>query len=493
MPIHEILACCGLAFVSGLAIHALRGRVPITVDESYLWYGALRVREGQLPLRDFRSYEPGRYWWVTAFMRVLGPGADSVRIAALAFYVCAQIAALVGLRLAGLDWGAIGLTSLLLTLWADPIYKLFEPGLLLFGFLAAVLLLLDPAPGPALLAGAVVGVAAMFGLNYGFYLGAAISAVALAVIAKAPDLDTTAVLLAGLAGGALGSAPLWIAMLLSREFRVTLYERRVLALLRRGTTNLPLPIPWPWRPVPWAWTKTSAFMRGFGSLSFVALPILGFGSLLWMALSSWTQIQVHAAGLAAAVLLATAQHHPFSRADLLHLCQVMPLLAICAMAIAGPEGSVAALPAALLCAGAVAMSWRGLKRRLRGGRVKTPRHVDLVIEAVRDLRATHLRADESVLALPQLVFVYPALGLQSPVYDTYCVYPASDVDQARMLGEIERSGVRLAAIEQRALDGRADLLFSGTHPRVWAHLNQMFTPLPPIDSLPEVHFFLRRG
>src|SRR5690349_11807674 len=120
MPFHELLACCGLAFVSGLLIHRLRGRSTVPVEEGYLWYGALRMREGAMPLREFRSYEPGRYAWIVLFMRVLGPGIASVRIAAVAFYALGMVATLARLRLAGMDWAALGLVSLLLVAWASP-------------------------------------------------------------------------------------------------------------------------------------------------------------------------------------------------------------------------------------------------------------------------------------------------------------------------------------------------------------------------------------
>ena len=35
-------------------------------DEGYLVYGASRTRMGEVPIRDFRAYEPGRYWFVVA-------------------------------------------------------------------------------------------------------------------------------------------------------------------------------------------------------------------------------------------------------------------------------------------------------------------------------------------------------------------------------------------------------------------------------------------
>jgi hypothetical protein len=114
-----------------------------------------------------------------------------------------------------------------------------------------------------------------------------------------------------------------------------------------------------------------------------------------------------------------------------------------------------------------------------------------IIECIdSELKRTSTDAQDWLLAVPFTLWLLPILGCRSPVYDIFCVYPANEEGQNLMIAELAGNPFEAAVIDNSALDGREDLRFSRTHPKVWAWLNKNFVKVE--CSLPPNLELLRR-
>ena len=116
-------------------------------DEGFLWYGAQRVMLGEVPVRDFMSYEPGRYYWSAALMSLWGDnGIMTLRGAVAIFQV---IGLFVGLLLIGRAAKKQNLFYLLLAVitlvaWMFPNFRLFDISLSIFSIGLLTFLIQNP-------------------------------------------------------------------------------------------------------------------------------------------------------------------------------------------------------------------------------------------------------------------------------------------------------------------------------------------------------------
>ena len=488
------------------ALLALRFREPLGADEAYLWYGTLRLLEGRVPHRDFKSYEPGRYVWCAGFAALFGGGLGVLRVATHAFFALGLFAALQALRLVGLGWMEASLGAVLLATWAYPAYKLYEPALWMFGFLSATCLILNPSATSAVAAGATIGGALFFGFNYFLYLGASHLLLWL-VPTLNPSLDWALLRWAAF-GLLLGAAPFGL-MCGVPGFARAFAERRFWSVMARGSTNLPLPIPWPWRLAPQdarAFTRPARLTFQFLFLLLPLLPAAVMLVVFVIAAGSPRDTREWAGVLAATALGATGWHHAFSRADVVHLAQSMTpwLLLVTTLAAARPWSQFVAM--GILVLASLATTWPlGIvarrarcpgdfdRLRIGGMWIWMARSDCSLISLATELGGRELGQGGSLLALPILTLLYPILGKIAPVYDIFCVYPAPDLAQERMLASIAANDVRLAAIWNGALDGREDLRFSATHPRVWEHLHEAMESVVIPGPNWDVQFFRARG
>jgi hypothetical protein len=397
---HGVALPAVLALVLSAALLLAQRRLDFTVnEEGFLWYGAVATAHGEVPLRDFYSYDPGRYYWAAAWTPLAGEGLLGLRLATAAFAALGLWCGLLAARRAVRNPLLLAGAGVVLSLWLLPRNKLYEPAITMAAVLAATCLVERPDRRRHLLAGVMVGFGTFMGKNHGLYLGAAFLALILLLWLRraGPTLDPAEApapgppeaappaadglpapcssapapaparrrqarrprdlggRLGAFAGGvALGALPLAAMLALVPGF-TRAYLDSVFFFVEQGQTNFPLPVPWPWdfsygAMAPWDAAKTF-------SIAFCFLL-----TAVWFALGGLAVAAMPAERLRRNALLAGAiavgaayTHHAFSRADLAHLApSIHPLLLGLLALPAACGGALAARPAA-----ARAASWAG--------------------------------------------------------------------------------------------------------------------------------------
>ena len=143
-------------------------------DEGFLWYGTIQTALGQVPIRDFQSYEPGRYYWGAFWFKLLGSdGILTLRLSQAVFQFIGLTLGLLLLRRLFGSWIALTCAAIILLRWMVPTWKIYEPVILIAAIYFAVLLIEQPSVMRQLAAGIFVGLAAFFGRNHGLYCAVA--------------------------------------------------------------------------------------------------------------------------------------------------------------------------------------------------------------------------------------------------------------------------------------------------------------------------------
>ena len=474
-------------------------------DEGYLWYGTLKVLEGAVPIRDFRAYDPGRYYWCALWMRVLGRNLLSLRIAMIAIQTVALATGVSAVLIATGEWLAAVFASLALVAWMLPRYKQIDILFPMTAALMAVMLAGNPIPSYFLLAGVFVGVCLLFGLNHAIYAAGGLSLLILLMSFHVHGLALTESLAWSSLGLGIGMLPVIAIFIFVPGLFHVYWQQKILKIFQRGTTNLSLPIPWVGRPMPAHMKRMDKWTGQVVSAGFTVMPIF-YGLVLWSAVlernmvspREWAVIAVSCVGV-------FYMHHALSRADITHLAQASPPLII---------GLVITLFGFsygwIMVGGFIAVSlWfvyrphellvkslgrsNELKRiEFDGNSLWLPAEMAQYLARLRDLVDAHSKPGDPVLFAPKLVTLYPLLARRPAVYDTFCVYPASEAEQTLMINQLVTEGARLALIANHPVDSRDELRFSNTHPRVWEYLDREFTVLDIAGQLPANHYLFVR-
>jgi hypothetical protein len=462
-------------------------------DEGFLWYGAQRVMAGEVPLRDFQSYDPGRYYWSAAIMTLWGnSGIIALRAAVAAF----QVAGLtVGLLLISgskrrLDVLMMILAAVTLSVWMYPRHKLFDMALSIALMAALALLVRRASVKSCFAAGLVVGLAAVFGRNHGVY-GVAGSLGVIAYLASSGSaLRPVDALAAWAAGVVIGYLPMLAMIVFVPGFAAAFWES-VVFLFEVKSTNLPLQPPWPWL-VPVATdfpvATAQAYLVGVFFVAIVVFAVLGIAFMIWR----WWRHRAVAPELVSCVLLSFAYaHFAFSRPDIGHLSQgIFPFLIGCFVAMRDLRARLKWPLAILLTAASIfvmlpqqpgwgcRVAYDCIETDVAGNTLIVDHGSANSVRILKDLVERYASGGRTFVATPFWPAAYAIFGRRSPMWEIFALFPRREAFQLKEIERIRNANPGFAVVWDFALDGNDDLRFRNTHPLIDQFIRDNFDRLP---------------
>jgi hypothetical protein len=495
-----------------LIIYLVQGDTGLNLqDEGFLWYGTIRAAMGEVPIRDFQSYDPGRYYWGALWFKLLrNDGIMALRISQAVFQFIGLTVALLLVRRVTKKWLPLIGTSLLLLVWMFPPWKIYEPVITIIAVYFAVLLLDSPTKLRHFLSGVFIGLAAFFGRNHGIYCLGAFVLIILFVWWKLDRRELIGRLAALGLGVVLGYSPMLIMLAVIPGFFRAFLDAVLFNV--HVATNLPLPVPWPWRvnysgPSPKVWINGLA--TGLLYLAFPVFYILGLTALVLK-----TKIRANRLFTACIFVGAVYLHYIFERPHLYYLAWTIPPLILGLIALPYSfSGQYRKKIAVIVWSGLIIISFTAAEMapqnyfliKVRGAvREKVLRRfqVDIGFDMPEehhtlvktDVRGDHLwvttdiadavnamnainqeiPGNDGILVAPYWTAFYPILNKKSPTWEIYFLFPQTKSQQEVIVADLEQQHVNWALTCDFYLDNRPELKFESTHSYVWEYLATNF-------------------
>jgi hypothetical protein len=166
--------CLVIAISMVLVSFTIQYNVSLNIwDEGYVWYGSQRTLLGDVPLLDFLAYDPGRYYWTAAIMKLLDDnGIIALRLAIALFQMVGISLALYCIAITCKSEKIkflLVVFSAILILWMIPRHKLFDITLSIISFTSLLFYLNKTTYKNIFILGCVIGLVAFFGRNHGVY------------------------------------------------------------------------------------------------------------------------------------------------------------------------------------------------------------------------------------------------------------------------------------------------------------------------------------
>jgi hypothetical protein len=468
-------------------------------DEGFLWYGAQRVIAGEVPFRDFDSYDIGRYYWSAAFMRLLSDnGIVTVRIAAIIFQAMALCIGFWAIVRYSIKQNIIYWAILMITLmaWMVHRHKLFDISIPIILISSLSLLVDHPSRRLYFLTGFIVGLVAVFGRNHGLYGALGSFSIILYLTIKHKNTKTliTAFLFWSL-GIIVGYLPVLAFLIFVPGFTSAFWKIiSPVLLFEIKATNIPLPVPWPWR-FSFEQMSVDVVRSMVMGTYFISIIFFGIFSVLWTIRQRIYKKSVSPVLVASAFMALPYTHYAFSRADLSHLAYSIPPLMIGLFILLEEQSKKIKWSfAALLCGTSLFLmlpvhpGWicsvknHCVNVKVADDNLKVPFKTALILKDLNHLVQQYVPSERNFLCAPFCPAAYAIMGRKSPIWSIYATGPSKSEFQQAEIERIKVANPSLIIIDNSPLDGQNNLQFSNTNPLIDRYIRNNFQRLNEVNQ-----------
>lgn len=462
-------------------------------DEGYLWYGVQRVISGEVPIRDFMAYDPGRYYWSAWLMQLWGDnGIMALRITVAFFQAIGLSVGLVFIARTCKKQNVLYLllSTIILMLWMYPRHKLFDISLSIFLIAVLSYFVESKTNRGYFFTGLCLGLIAVFGRNHGLYGLVASLSVILFNINRLDRLCIIKRVLCWILGIIVGFTPILLMMLIVPDFARAFYDS-ILFLFELKGTNLPLPVPWPWR------VNIASLPLGDGIRAllvgcfFIGIVVFGVISILWIIWCRWRKKFISPVWMAASFLALPYAHYSYSRAAVGHLAMgIFPFLIGSLVFFTTQSPKIKWSSICILCVSSfwvmyvVQPGWscyvnQCVRVNIAGDTLKVQPDIVNVITQLKQVTEQYAKG-QNILITPYWPGAYSLLSRKSPIWEIYALFPRSSAFQKAEIKRIEEANPALVWVFDLALDEREELRFSNTHSTVYQYIVDNYERVPNI-------------
>lgn len=470
-------------------------------DEGYLWYGSQRVLLGEVPFRDFMSYDIGRYYWSAVFMKLVGDnGIITLRLAIMVFQILALCFAFLVLvrNIATQSLFFWLLTFITLLVWMFPQYKIFDASLSIILISSLSFLVEQPSRRRYFLAGLMVGLVAVFGRNHGLYGAIGNIGVIFYLNVKrenAPNL--IAAFSFWSLGVFVGYLPVLFFLIFVPGFAPAFWESIRAMLFEIKATNISLPVPWPWL-LPFERMTTVEILRNVTVRLFpIAVVFFGVLGIIGATRQRLKKKKVSSVLISAIFLALPYAHYTYSRADLEHTALgVFPFLIGIFVLLASQPVKIKWFFVALLCGMSILimlpfhpawLSKQHINIKVAGDKLKVDLYTAHRLKLCEELAIRFAPFNQTFIAMPYFPGIYAALGRKCPMWEIYALIPRSASFQQAEIERIKAANPGFAIIDNFPVDRRDDLRYSNTHPIIDRYISDNFERLNDLSQNPAIY------